>query len=221
MRTGRPASAALRAAHAAGRGFTLVELLAVVAIVAIVAGIAVILTGEICERTDRQAVLAELAGIRKAFLRFAADMGEPPRYLAELMQSPDPSDPLGGWWWRTDGTPAPRLRSYDPATRKGWNGPYVKAEAVSEAAQEAAEARLVAPATYERAESNAGSGKRLSILLSDCGTWPQKTDGTRLVSHYQLDYSDPEEIFVRFIADPLAPAGEARAIARLGLGVKP
>jgi prepilin-type N-terminal cleavage/methylation domain-containing protein len=85
-----------RARRSRGRGFTLVELVMVVAMVALVAGMAVVAASGIGEKADTQVAQAECAEIRKACLRFAADMGEPPRALAELLQSPDPSDTLGG-----------------------------------------------------------------------------------------------------------------------------
>lgn len=202
------------------RGFTLVEMVVVVAILGVVAGIVVYLVAGAQDSAETKALQAELSEIRKASQRFAADMGEPPRYLAELMQSPEPADSLGGWWWRTDGTPAPRLRSFDPAVARGWNGPYIKSEAVSSGTQEATESRLKTASTYESAASSKPQGKRLSILLSDYSKG-QKKDGARLASHYQLDFTDSNEIFVRFVQDPLSPPESAIVVARLGLGVRP
>ncbi len=196
-------------------------MLVVVALLGIVAGTVVMITSGVSQRTDDQMVQAECAEIRKAVHRFRADMGEPPRFLAELMQPPDPADASGGWWWRTNGTPASSLRSFDPATRRGWSGPYLQSDLASPATQETAEYRLVGAATYEQATSALATGKRLAVLLSRYTTYPQQQDGARMVSHYQLDFSDPNEAALRFIKDPLATPGQAQVVARLGLGLQP
>lgn len=192
-------------------------MLVVVAILGVMFGIAVMMTSGVSPRTDDQMIQAECAEIRKAAHRFRADMGEPPRFLAELMQSPDP---VGGWWW-TDNAPSPSLRTYDPITRRGWNGPYLQSDFASVATQATIESRLVGTTTYERATSVLATGKRLTVLLSRYTTYPQQQDGSTLVSHYQLDFSDPNEIAVRFVKDPLAAADQIQIVTRLGLGLQP
>ena len=202
-------------------GFTLAEMLVVVAIIAVVAGMVVWLAGGARETAEKQTVQAELATIRNACLQFKADMGEPPQYLAELMQSPDGSvDSLGGWWWRTDGTPDVRLRKFDPATRRGWDGPYIKSEARSSSGAEARESRLTTADGYEPANSDDGTGHRLCLLLSDCALG-QASEGTRLISHYQLDLTDTDELFVRCVQNPGDAPDKAVVVTRLGLGMKP
>jgi prepilin-type N-terminal cleavage/methylation domain-containing protein len=202
-------------------GFSLVEVLLVLAILALTAGLVVVVTTGIGEKTDTQLAQAECADLRKACLRFAADLGEPPRYVAELLQSPDPADALGGWWWRTDGTPAPRLRSFDPATGRGWNGPYLQPEFLSSGGGPASETRLMTTSTVQTVASDDTGGRRLAILISDYSTHPQKTVAGRLLAHYQMDYSDAREVHVRFVHDPSAPVAETVVVARLGLGMAP
>jgi|WetSurMetagenome_2_1015567.scaffolds.fasta_scaffold28614_4 prepilin-type N-terminal cleavage/methylation domain-containing protein len=205
----------------AGAGFTLAELLVVMAILALTSGLVIMAVGSVGRSTDTQLAQAECAEIRKAALRFAADMGQPPRYVAELLQSPDPSDALGGWWWRTDGAPATALRSFDPAIGRGWNGPYLHAEFTSSGDGQAAEARLLAASTTQTAASDNAAHRRLAVLLSGYSTHPQKTVDGRLLSHYQMDYSDSGEIFVRFVHDPSASSDQTVVVARLGLGIVP
>jgi len=207
---------ALRAA-----AFTLTEMLIVVGVVAIVAGAVVMLSTGAVERADEQMVRAELAEVRKAVLEFRSDVGEAPRLIAELLQSPDPSDARGGWWWRTDDTPPEALYAFDPATRRGWAGPYLHADDVSADDDETAEARLVGAVTYEESVAVPSAGRRLTILLSRYTTFPQKTGGDRLVSHYQFDAADAGELAVRFVRDPLAPPGSEQVVVRLGLGIEP
>jgi prepilin-type N-terminal cleavage/methylation domain-containing protein len=214
-----PAARSLRAA--CSRGFTLAELVIVVAIMALVAGIVIMAVGGVGRNADAQLAQAECAEIRRAALRFAADMGQPPRCVAELLQSPDPSDALGGWWWRTDGTPAPGLRSFDPATGRGWSGPYLHSEFVSSGEGQASEARLMTASAAQTAASDNAAGRRLAVLLSAYPTHPQKTVEGRTLSHYQMDAGDPAELFVRFVHDPSVPVGETVVVARLGLGMTP
>jgi prepilin-type N-terminal cleavage/methylation domain-containing protein len=208
-------------ANQARAAMTLMELLAVVAILALVAGMATIFFGGVGQRADEQLATAECAEIRSAVQRFAADMGEPPRLLAELLQSPDPADSMGGWWWRTDGTPTPAYRAFDPATRRGWNGPYLQSVCVSGSSQSTCEARLKSNGQYEQFEANPESGKRLAILRSKYASYPQATCNGRLASHYQLDLTKPDDLAVRFVRDPAAPPAQAGVVAQLCTGVKP
>lgn len=199
------------------------EVIIVVAILAVVAGLVVTLTGGANRRADEQMVAAECGELREAAQRFAIDMGEPPRLLAELIQSPDPSTTAGGWWWRTDSTPPSRLYTFDPATRRGWNGPYVQGSLAEAATTETAEIRRLTATTVQRTESNlSGSPKRgLGVIQSRYTSYPQKLDGARVVSHYQLDASDANELAIRFVRDPLAADAAAGEVVRLGLGVAP
>ncbi len=203
-------------------GFTLLEMLLVVAILAAAAGIVVVAASGARQTAEREAVGVELVRIREACRRFVVDMGEPPQFLAELMQSPDGTDGLGGWWWRgTSDMPRDTLRSFDPATGRGWNGPYVLPEETGEDGAETSEARLVSASTYDKQESSDAAGRRLAMLRSDFGTYGQKESGGRFLSHYQLDASNSGELAVRFIEDPSVAADETVVVARLGLGVAP
>lgn len=205
--------------------FTLVETLLVVALVALVAGTAVALLSGTQEKADKQLIQTECATIRRAVLQFRADLGQSPQHLAELLQSPNPSDTLGGWWWRSSSDKLPTaLYSYDPATRRGWNGPYLKIDTLSDADQSAIEKRLVTSGSYAVTSADPAAGKRLAAMLSRYATYPQKyrnNDPAQPVSHYQLDASESSELAVRFVVDPLAPPDEAVVVARLKLGVEP
>lgn len=125
------------------RAFTLTELLIVVALLSVIAGVALVHYNGVQDQAEQGLGQVELGQLANAVRQFALDMGEPPQFLCELMQSPDPDDAHHGWWWRdggdhpaldTDGDPvcaaypARGLWVYDPATRRGWNGPYIKAE---------------------------------------------------------------------------------------------
>jgi prepilin-type N-terminal cleavage/methylation domain-containing protein len=202
-------------------GFTLAEMMVVVALMALTAGLVLMATGGIGRQTDAQLAQAECSEIRRAALRFAADMGQPPRYVAELLQSPDPSDALGGWWWRTDGTPLPALRSFDPATGRGWNGPYLHSEFTSAGDGQASETRRMTASAVQTAASDNAAGRRLAVLLSGYATHPQKIVGGRTLSHFQMDAGDPAELFVRFVHDPSASPDQTVVVARLGLGMAP
>jgi type II secretory pathway pseudopilin PulG len=205
--------------------FTLLETLLVVALLALVAGTAVALLSGTREKADEQLIQTECAEIRRAILQFRADLGQSPQRLAELLQSPNPGNALGGWWWRSAGDRlATTLHSHDPATRRGWNGPYLKADALSDANQSGAEKRLISTGIYAVTAADPTSGERLAVMLSRYATYPQRyqnDDASRPVSHYQLDASDSSELAVRFVADPLAAPDEAVVVARLKLGVEP
>lgn len=202
-------------------GVTLVELLLVTALVAIVAGLASVAMRGVGERADTDLAQAECGTIAAAARRFAQDMGEPPRFLAELLQSPDPASANGGWWWRSDGTPAARLRRFDPAIRRGWNGPYLRPEADGGDA-DASEARLsaTAPAVYAAITSDRSAGRRLALLTCELHTGEQRGDAAgRLLSHYQLDASRSGDLRVRLVADPRQ--AEAVEVAGASTGLRP
>ncbi len=123
--------------------FTLTELLIVVALLSVIAGLALVHYNGVQDQAEQGLAQVELGQLADAVRQFALDMGEPPQFLCELMQSPDPADAHHGWWWRNGGDhpvlnddgdpvcaayPARGLWVYDPATRRGWNGPYITAE---------------------------------------------------------------------------------------------
>ncbi|MEZ6187111.1 MAG: prepilin-type N-terminal cleavage/methylation domain-containing protein [Planctomycetota bacterium] len=105
----------------AARGFTLTELVVVLLVLVAVAGIVVPTVGGLGEDSKRAATEASLVRVREALLGDASGAG----YLADM-------DGL------TPGTPPVRtllLRdlflqgaapAYAPATRRGWNGPYLR-----------------------------------------------------------------------------------------------
>lgn len=204
------------------RAVTLVELLLVTALVAGVAGVGLVAMGSTAERADAELAASQCASVAEAARRFARDMGEPPRLVAELLQSPDPATAEGGWWWRGDGTPAARLRAWDPATRRGWAGPYLRADPDQGALAEAEEACLAAtaPATWFRAASDRSGGRRLLLLRCPLATVDQAAapDG-RLLSHLQLDRSGGSELRIRLVGDPAA--SDPRELAGIGTGLRP
>jgi prepilin-type N-terminal cleavage/methylation domain-containing protein len=214
------------------RAFTLLEMIVVVIVLAALAGLLVANVGGVERDQSDVLVASELATIRKAALRFQADLGQPPRYVAELLQSPDPADPMGGWWWRTqadrDELEARGLLAWDPATGRGWNGPYVQPEVYSTSGgsddlPEVRESRINAAGATETIDSDGAAAppRRLSALRSDAAAFPQATtDAGRLVSHYQFVFDDPSgEVVARFVDDPTD--ADPAVIAELRLGVKP
>jgi hypothetical protein len=118
---------------------------------------------------------------------------------------------------------------FDPATRRGWNGPYLRAEAGGAEAEGTQEKRVIRTKTgavdYEAILSATSPDRRLPILRSDYSAFAQKlnaADLNRVGSHYQLDYSDAatREIGVRFVRNPFAAADAAgNEAARLGIGI--
>lgn len=216
-------------------GFTLVELLLVVAILGALAALVVSEMTGVEGDADRKIVRSELVKIREAIVRFKRDMGEAPYYLAELLQSPDPSDRLGGWWWRNAGQQPPtRLFRYDPATRRGWDGPYLRVEISSTetvgAGSEVRESRVGSSIPYvdgnessdESIDSSVASSptERLAMLTSDFSAYKQVAIAGRLVSHYQLVFNDPSgEVAVRFVRDPSASTVDV--VERIRLGIRP
>ncbi|MCX7934265.1 MAG: prepilin-type N-terminal cleavage/methylation domain-containing protein [Planctomycetota bacterium] len=218
-----------RTRHAA---FTLVEMLTVVAILAIVSGALVLCLANLGESAESNIIKAELAEIRRACQVFAADMGEPPRYLAELMQPPPRSaeEIASGtrWWWRSEAERQDLLQrqraAFDPATGRGWHGPYLQPEAGYDDSEPTEESRLVDGAAGSTLETQCSStGRALPILISDYHSARQARDRSgRLASHYQLDRSGGvnAEIRLRFVRDPRARAAAAgNEIVSLGLGL--
>lgn len=200
------------------RGMTLLELLTVVVILATLGGAALFaLSG--AEQSAREDVRTiELVRIRDAVLRFRADTGQTPRLLAELMQSPDPADELGGWWWRGAGDPPLPAARFDPATRLGWDGPYLRAEhrtpSVAGQFGEGRESRVDDDGSVSNFDSDASAGRGLAMLLSA----GQPTGVARILSDWRLDLSDEDEAGVEFLGVGAKPA---LAPASLGLGVRP
>jgi prepilin-type N-terminal cleavage/methylation domain-containing protein len=207
--------------------FTLLELIVVIVVIAALAGLIVTNVGGVEDDQAASIIQSELATIRKAALQFHRDLGQPPQYLAELMQSADPADAMGGWWWRQPADqPEARLYAYDPATQRGWNGPYVLAEYFStngaDGLDETRESRVNAAGAVESVDSDgsASPARRLAILRSDTGPYPQAAESGRLTSHYQLVFNDASgELVVRFVANPTEATPEV--VAELRLGVKP
>jgi hypothetical protein len=212
-------------------------MLMVVALLGMVTGTVVVLVSGAQESSETRLVQVEMAEIRKACQRFAADLGEPPRFLAELMQAPpattSEADAGTRWWWRSAAERKElldrHLAAFDPATRRGWNGPYLRAEVGitdAEATQEKRIVRVAIQAVYDAASPQSMPGQPLPLLRSDYTLFAQKADaadGGRLHSHYQLDFSDGTtlEIFVRFVRNPFAAADAAgNEVARLGLGLR-
>ncbi|MBN2582424.1 MAG: prepilin-type N-terminal cleavage/methylation domain-containing protein [Planctomycetes bacterium] len=135
-----------RRCGATAAAFTLTELLIVVALLSVIAGVALVHYNGVQDQAEHGLSQVELNRLADAVRQFCLDMGEPPQFLCELMQSPDPDDAHHGWWWRDGGDyplldsedeplcaayPAQGLWRYDPTTRRGWNGPYVEAECSS------------------------------------------------------------------------------------------
>lgn len=222
-------------------GFTLLELLLCISIVAAMTGMALVLINDSAIEVEEKLVATELERIAEAVRRFNRDMGEPPAILAELMQSPDGSDNMGGWWWRDGmGIPQPqeRLLKFDPATGRGWNGPYLRAEAYSTPERELAEKRidLGGTDTEIKSTSTEPEPKKLAILVSDYSLAPQyidrESDPHIMYSHYRLDYTGFDDIdrqelkirFVRYAKIPKNPVGYeyvADIFREVGTGVRP
>ncbi len=238
----------------------MIELMLVVAILVVIGGLAVVKLGGLGQNAEKLLVRSELTVIRDAVLRFKQDMGQPPQFVAELFQPPDQTDRMGGWWWRSDGNypvldsllpplPDSSLYLYDPATRRGWNGPYLQSEllesellgGINNELKVTRVNPLGAPEWRGEIDSETGMTppKRIAMLRSDYGSFPQvsktKGDGTvtRTISHYQFDFSDPSgEVIVRFLdsphpyqfldePNPLIADLDDEIVAEIRLGIKP
>ncbi len=195
-------------------GFTLVELLIVIAILAAMAAVAVSLLGGTSDKANEAVVLNDLAEIRKAIWQFRNDMGAPPHYLAELMQSPDPNGANGGWWWREAGDPSPAMYEFDPATGRGWNGPYLQVEFRSAAGSTLREFRIRPDSIEESITSDWSAGNNIAALIAP----GQETNAALIESMYELDFSDPAEARLRYRGSTADPP---QAENELGLGIKP
>jgi len=220
------------------KGFTLIELLLVVALIATIGGMAVISFHNVNRGMEASLITTELSVIRESLLIFKQDMGEAPQFIAELLQSPAPDaeDNMGGWWWREDGNypvsdaflptlPDSSLFSYDPATRRGWSGPYLRAEVFSAADNELRETRINpdgAPNVSGTINSDSAvtPSKKMAILKSDYSNFPQKSDAGIKVSHYQFNFDDDSgEIAIRFLDDPTSSS--PKIIGETRSGIKP
>jgi hypothetical protein len=228
--------------------FTMVEMVMVTALLALVAGMAVAAYGGVGAATDKDIIGAECARIRDACLRFHADVGRPPRLVAELLQDPrDPAHPEDpgrtSWWWRTqwnDGI----VTLWDAASRRGWRGPYIVPECgyaddpltTDRDESRTEERRLLyeaASSTYIlRTLASDPPGRLLAMILDGCDSRPQQLGtGGRLRSHYQLEEirsGGGSMLYVRFVADPGAtvaagydPLTDGNVVARVPTGLQP
>ncbi len=155
-----------------------------------------------------------MAEIRKAIWQFRNDMGVPPHYLAELMQSPDLNDANGGWWWIEAGDPSPAMYEFDPATGRGWNGPYLQMEFRSAADSTLREFRIRPDGIEESITSDWSAGNNIAALIGP----GQETGAALIESLYELDFSNDVEIKLRFRGDRAYPPQPEK---ELGLGIKP
>jgi hypothetical protein len=160
-------------------------------------------------------------------------MGEAPQFIAELLQAPDPADSnFGGWWWRKNSghtgaistlpnLPLARLYTFDKATGRGWNGPYLQIEFVSKTGEETRETHIDTSGTAITINSDTTNADKqlITFLKAQYNTITQASDTGRFVSHYQFDFSDPNEIKLRFLSDPIA--GTVEVLKEIGLGIKP
>ena len=191
------------------RAFTVLELLVVVAILAALAGIAVSAVDRGQERSSADLVTTELGRIAEAVRQFRSDVGRSPKLLAELMQSPTNTDTLGGWWWPGAQLPVPPL--YDPAIRRGWNGPYLQAEFRSFKDSDSS-GPLVGVRGQDRFSDAADTwlisddlnNKRLALLITSDQDVAETTSTKTIRSPYQLITIDGR-LQVRFV-DP-SPRG--------------
>lgn len=191
------------------QGFTLLELLATVAIVAAIAGVAVIAADGQQDRARRDLIQADLGRIGEATRRFRSDVGRSPKAIAELLQSPQSTDALGGWWW--PGAMAVPL--YDPVIARGWNGPYLMPElrtSVSVHGIEPNYAAAIDSTTYDPVN------KHLA-LLTDASQDTTTDAGPKTIrSPYDLTISSGR-LHVRFID----PSPRAMAMPALDCGIPP
>lgn len=106
------------------RAFTLVELATVVVVLVVLAGVAVTAAGDATTQAVRAASLTSMNAVRDAIVGVGYARGDQPRrcFLADLGRLPTSVTEL------LDGR---SLTSYDPATGRGWRGPYVLVPAAS------------------------------------------------------------------------------------------
>ena len=191
------------------QGFTLLELLASVAIVAAIAGAAVMVADGQLDRARRDLIQADLGRIGEAARRFRSDVGRSPKAIAELLQSPQPADALGGWWWPG----AMPVALYDPAIARGWNGPYLMPElrtSVSVHGIEPNYAAVIDSTAYDSAN------KHLALLTDASQDTTADANPKTVRSPYDLTISDGR-LHVRFID----PSPRAMAMPALDCGIPP
>ena len=224
-------------------GFSLIELLITVAVLGIVAGMVIGLTSGAQATSETKMIQSELAEIRKACQQFKRDMGDAPHYLAELFRSPAPAALGGGWNWRTATPVDARLYTYDPATSRGWNGPYLQLKRVDSLWPDAQSQAQHLGTRFREKRIVTVSGTRAcelvnfapvsdppAILLSHYITQSQSKvaesegAGTEYTnySHYELDFSDAAgDVAVIFVNNPESVPNDNVVVARLSLGMKP
>lgn len=139
------------------RRFTLLEMLIVISILAVLAGSVIVNLGSAGQRAAGDLGGHQLSQVREALLRFKRDMGYLPhegRLIAangSLIGTPAGVSDETAWrtWFNhpanmlclvkqplatgggeTDWLVDASLVSYDPATRRGWKGPYLSNNAV-------------------------------------------------------------------------------------------
>ena len=118
------------------------------------------------------------------------------------------------------------LFSHDPATRRGWNGPYLQSEIFSGNGNELEETRVNPDSALDnygtiKSDAELSPPKKIAILKSDYSSFPQAaiTEPEKTISHYQLIFNDSSgEIVVWFLDDPTITS--PRTIAELRLGIK-
>lgn len=92
------------------RGMTLVELVVVLVIIAAIAGLAITVVGSTAEEGREQATRVSMTNMRSAIDGpYRLHVGTQPESIADLLRKPA-AVPL-----------------FNPATQRGWNGPYVRA----------------------------------------------------------------------------------------------
>jgi prepilin-type N-terminal cleavage/methylation domain-containing protein len=115
------------------RGFTLLELVLVIGILVIIAGTVVATLDSASEDAALQLARSELGTLRDGCIRWRADMGAYPD--ASAISGSATVSPLialtlqsGQSFQDGAGIPymiSPTLNPWNPATRRGWRGPYV------------------------------------------------------------------------------------------------
>jgi len=153
------------------QGFTLLELLVVVTLMAVLASVALLSNEGVRDRAEVDATQYEMAELRKALLQFRRDVGHFPDAagliaggdrLALLLacQSTDATkiNTTLGVSYDAD------CESWNPDTRRGWNGPYVSAEGAR-----------------DQFSINSGPGQNY-VLLEPASTAPLTTTA-RIVSY--------------------------------------
>lgn len=114
------------------RGFTLLEMVLVIGILVIIAGTVVATLDSASDDASLQLARSELGTLRDACIRWRADMGAHPD--ASAITGSATVSPLIALMLKSgeslqDGAGSPftiaTLPSWNPATRRGWRGPYV------------------------------------------------------------------------------------------------